>query len=223
MESMLENQGLVTGMKLDPCEFLARWEALPYLKNAELIEGTVYVTSTVGVIHACFHSSVIAWLSQYADATPGCETGNNVTYNMMGNVPQLDSFLRIKDEFGGTSRAGEFLEGAPEVTVEICTNSTGVEFGPKFALYQRAGVREYITFETRPKRIVWRMLVGGSYRQIQRDAAGILRSHCFPGLWLDTDAFWAGNGQRKQATLRAGIGSDEHRHFVEQLEKRIAK
>ena len=185
-------------MRLDLNEFLARWEALPELKNAELIEGIVYVTSVVGLTHARMNSSVVAWLGRYADATPGCEPGVNVTCIMLGQSPQPDSFLRIEEELGGSSRACEFLEGAPELAVGICETSTEVDFGPKLTLYQRAGVREYITFETLPRRIVWRILVDGSYQQIPPDAAGIIRSHCFPGLWLDTEALWAGDGKRLQ-------------------------
>jgi Uma2 family endonuclease len=216
----VDSPRLLNGMRLSASEFLARWEALPDLKDAELIEGIVYVSSPVGFTHGRFDASVSGLLSQYADETPGCEAANNATCNMLGNLPQPDSVLRIREEFGGSSRMGKvFLEGAPELAVEICTSSADLDFGPKLALYQRAGVREYITFETHPKRIVWRMLVGGSYKQIRPDAAGILRSHRFPGLWLDTAAFWAGDGKRKRDTLRAGIESDEHRAFVEQLAK----
>ena len=211
---------LLTGMRLDASEFLARWEALPDLKNVELIEGIVYVSSPVGFTHSDLDSSVIAFLRQYANGTPGCQSGNNGTWRMLGSLPQPDSFLRIKEEFGGSSRIGkEYLEGAPELATEICTTSARIDFGAKLALYQRAGVQEYITIETRPKRIVWRRLVKGSYRQIRPDTVGILRSHCFPGLWLDTDAIWADDGKRMEDTLRAGIESDEHRVFVEQLAK----
>ena len=212
---------LFTGMRLAACEFLARWEALPDLKNAELIEGIVYLSSPVGFTHGRIDTSVIVWLGQYADETTGCESANNATCKLLGNLPQPDAFLCVKEEFGGSSRVQkDFIEGAPELAVEICTTSAGIDFGPKLALYKRAGVREYITFETRSKRIVWRMLVDGSYHQIRPNAAGILRSHCFPGLWLDTAALWAGNGKRKRETLRAGLESDEHRVFVEQLARR---
>ena len=215
---IMEILPLLTGMRLDASEFLARWEALPDLKNAELIEGIVYVSSHVGLTHGCTDSSVIAWLRQYANGTKGCQSGNNGTCRLLGSLPQPDSFLRIKEAFGGSSRTGkEFLEGAPELAAEICATSARIDFGPKLALYQRAGVREYITFETLPKRIVWRKLVDGSYGQIPPDAAGIVRSECFPGLWLDTEAFWADDGKRMEATLRAGIKSREHREFVEQL------
>lgn len=38
---------LITGMKLELYEFLARWAALPGLKYAELIEAVVYLPSPI--------------------------------------------------------------------------------------------------------------------------------------------------------------------------------
>ena len=101
--------------------------------------------------------------------------------------------------------------------MEIClTSSTEVDFGPKRKLYQRAGVREYITIETFRKRIVWRVLVDGVY--MQREAPdGILRSEVFPGLWLDVAAFWAEDGAKMLAALHAGLSSEDHQKFVERL------
>jgi len=40
---------LVTGQRMNVAEFLSRWEDLPDLKNAELIDGVVYVPSPVSL------------------------------------------------------------------------------------------------------------------------------------------------------------------------------
>src|SRR5262249_11399211 len=74
--------------------------------------------------------------------------------------------------------------------VEACLISTEVDFGAKLRLYRRAGVREYVTVELTPTRIVWRILRGNSYYALEPDADGLFRSITFPGLWLDRDAFW---------------------------------
>ena len=44
-------QPLVSGEKLSREEFLRRWEALPGLKFAELLEGVVYLPSPLSVSH----------------------------------------------------------------------------------------------------------------------------------------------------------------------------
>ena len=217
----LTGNELTTGMKLTLEEFLSRWEAIPELKKAELINGVVYVPSPVGIDHWTKDTKLIGWLDRYAEETPGCEAGNNGTWVMLGQAPQPDSFLCILESHGGAwqDKAG-LSEGAPELAVEICVSSTGMEFGPKLALYQRAGVLEYITIESAAKRVVWRMLVDGRYEAIEPDADGVLKSRCFPGLWLDTGAYLSGDRKRISQTLRAGLATPEHDQFVKELARR---
>ena len=216
----LKDTDLITGMRLDLAEFLSRWEALPGLKNAELIEGVVYLSSPVSNEHCTLDNILSVWLGLYAEATCGCNAGNNGTCTMLGQSPQPDIFLRILEDYGGKSSVtGKLLGGAPELVVEICVNSEELDFGPKLALYQRAGVQEYITVEPNLPRIVWRVLVDGCYQAIQADSKGILRSQCFPGLWLNTEAFWAGDRGRIRKTLNAGLKSAAHREFAAQLKR----
>src|SRR5712672_2291002 len=169
---------LVTGQRMTVIEFLRRWEELPDLKRAELIDGIVFVPPPVDLEQGSRSARIIWWLAQYAYATPGCKSGNNSTWLMLDSAPQPDSYLRILPASGGQSRdEGKYSAGAPELAVEICLTSTEVDFGPKLALYQRAGVREYITIQLFRKRIVWRILKDGVYHSQSAPADGILRSH----------------------------------------------
>ena len=209
---------LITGERMSREEFLQRWDALPGLKNAELIEGTVYVSSPVSIDHGRLDAQLGAWLTNYSWATPGCQSGHNATWIIQGSAPQPDVYLAILPDWGGQSTAdGPYWSGAPELAVEICVTSTEVDFGPKLALYQRAGVREYITVESFTKRIAWRVLEEGSYRTLAIEPDGSLRSRTFPGLWLQPSAFWAGDGAAMNAFLQQGLGSDDHAAFVRQL------
>ena len=199
-------------------EFLQRWEGSPNLKNAELIDGIVYIPWPVTLAHATLYMGVIFWLGSYRQATQGCQAAKNCTWFMLDSVPQPDMFLRILLSHGGQSgNRGPYASGAPELAVEICQTSTEVDFGPKLALYQRAGVREYITVETLGRRIAWRVLDNGGYVTQQAGADGILRSQIFPGLWLDVAAFWADDGAKMLAALNAGLASEDHQRFVERL------
>jgi Uma2 family endonuclease len=209
---------LVTGNRLGLDEFLSVWEELPELKNAELIDGVVYVSSPVSREHGSLDGRVALWLGYYAQATPGSECALNSTWLMLGNAPQPDSCLRILPSHGGQSgNEKKFATGAPELAVEICVTSTDYDFGPKLRLYERAGVREYITIETFRERIVWRVLTDGKYAFQLTSDDGILRSEVFPGLWLDVAALWAGDGPKMLAALNAGLATEEHRRFAEHL------
>jgi Uma2 family endonuclease len=218
MPSQVVTPGLASGQRLTVEEFLRRWEELSELKNAELIDGVVYLPSPVSREHGRRHARAIWWLTHYEDATPGCECGDNSTWLMTGSAPQPDAYLRILPSQGGQSRDERtYGAGAPELVVEISVTSTDVDFGSKLTLYQKAGVREYITIETLIPRITWRVLDDGVYRALPAPADGILRSQIFPGLWLDETAFWADDGARMLATLGAGLASDDHRRFIERL------
>jgi Uma2 family endonuclease len=210
--------GLITGERMDVDEFLRRWEKLPYLKNAELIDGVVYVPSPVSREHGSLDRRIAWWLMHYADATPGCMGGNNSTWLMSGSAPQPDAYLRISPSRGGQSGdEALYCTGAPELAVEICVTSTEVDFGPKLKLYERAGVREYVTIELFGQRIVWRLIENGVYVPQELPQDSILRSQVFPGLWLDVAAFWDDDGTKMLAALNAGLALDDHQRFVERL------
>jgi len=218
LSTVVRPPGLVTGERLTVEEFLRRWEELPDLKNAELIDGVVYVPSPVSLDHGSFDILIHMWLAYYAQATPGCKGGSNSTWLMSGSAPQPDAYLRILPSHGGQSgNEGSLGAGAPELAVEICVTSAEIDFGPKLALYERAGVREYITVEALGRRMVWRVLENGAYVAQTLPPDGIVRSQIFPGLWLDVAAFWADDGAKMLAVLNAGLAAEDHRKFVERL------
>lgn len=101
--------------------------------------------------------------------------------------------------------------------MEISGSSIEIDLGPKLELYQRAGVREYITVEIPANRITWRMLEGGSYAIQHLAQDGILRSKIFPGLWLDVAGFCADDSAKVNEALNAGLDSEEHQRFVGRL------
>ncbi len=196
---------LITGMRLSPEAFLDTLEGIPDLKHAELIDGVVYVASPISVEHGRPQHLIAGLFFNYAVRT-GAEAGQDVTWAMLGSIPQPDVFLRKRT--GGLSRVGKkYFEGAPELAVEICVTSTEYDFGPKLALYQRAGVEEYITVETLTSTITWRRLTEAGYVALPSPEDGIYRSFAFPGLWFDTAAFWAEDGAGMLAALEQGLAA----------------
>src|SRR3954468_17865156 len=88
---------LENGDRLSRDEFERRYEAMPGLKKAELIEGVVYMPSPVRIRrHARPHSHVITWMGIYEAATPGVIIGDNATARLdQDNEPQPDGLLMI--------------------------------------------------------------------------------------------------------------------------------
>lgn len=205
-------------------EFLERWERMPELKNAELIDGVVYMPSPVSLIHATFDARFALLLSSYALRTPGCQSLANATWMMLESAPQPDMALRILPEYGGrTGQRDKFAAGAPEMAVEVTLSTRSYDLGPKLALYQRAGVQEYVAALLEEQRLEWRVLEGANYRLLPPDPDGIFRSRVFPGLWLDHGAFWSQDDTALVAVLERGLRTEDHALFVDALERHRAE
>ena len=49
---------------------------------------------------------------------------------------------------------------------------------------------------------------------------GCIQSEVFPGLWLDVSAMLRGDGPQVMRLLEAGLATNEHQRFVDQLSAR---
>jgi hypothetical protein len=80
---------LENGDRLTRAEFERRYETMPHLKKAELIEAVVHVPSPVRQQwHGRPHGHLITWLGQYEAGTPGVEMGDNSTVRLdLDNEP----------------------------------------------------------------------------------------------------------------------------------------
>src|SRR2546426_6181047 len=108
------------GDRLSREEFLERWEQMPELKNAELIDGVVYMPSPVSVHHSRFDGRSHFILGYYADQTPGCECLVNATWLMLESAPQPDAALYILPEYGGRTKEGDHPPArAPPVAILV--------------------------------------------------------------------------------------------------------
>jgi len=211
---------LESGDRLTAREFERRYEAMPHIKKAELIEGVVHMSSLVRVGHAVPHSTVLTWLGVYCSATPGVQLADNATLRLdPDNVVQPDALLRLEPAQGGRSQvtADNYYAGAPELIAEIATSSAAYDLHEKRLIYRRNGVQEYIVWQTLENRLNWWQLVEGEYVEIAADADGLLRSRVFPGLWLDPQALLAGKLQTALGQLQVGLATAEHDQFARDL------
>ncbi len=216
---------LAAGDRLSRAEFERRYSAMPNLKKAELIEGRVFMPSPVSTDHASPHFDLITWLGIYKSATPGTQGGDNATLRLdMDNEPQPDAFLRILPENGGQSRAVEgYVEGAPELVVEVAASSASYDLHDKLHVYRRNGVLEYLVWRVWDRAIDWFVLEEGEYQPLAAGEDGITRSRAFGGLWLDAPALLAGDSARVLAVVQEGIKSQAHAEFAQRIRSGAAK
>ncbi|MBK4732722.1 Uma2 family endonuclease [Oxynema sp. CENA135] len=214
---------LENGDLLSRREFERRYRAMPSVKKAELIEGIVYMASPLRFeAHAEPHANIIGWLWNYKMATPGVRLGDNPSVRLdLDNEPQPDAVLLIDRPSGGQSSLGEegYIEGAPELIVEIAASTASIDLRDKKRVYRRNRVREYLVWQVMDRKFDWFALEGEEYISRVPDRDGIVRSGVFPGLWLAVPQLLAGEMGALMATLQAGLASPAHRAFVQQLER----
>ena len=216
---------LIHGDHLTRAEFERRYTAQPHIKKAELIEGVVYMPSPVHLEkHSKPHSRIILFLGNYAAATPGTDFGDNATVRLdRENEVQPDAFLRIHEAVGGQSQGDEddFLEGAPELIVEVAASSASYDLHEKLRVYRRNGVQEYLVLLAYEQETRWFQLVEGEYKLMLPEQDGILRSQIFPGLHFHSDQFWADDLAGLLKVLQVGLATSEHQDFVSHLQARL--
>ncbi len=213
---------LENGDKLTRYEFERRYNATPNLKKAELIEGIVYIMPAALRFrsHGQPHGWILTWLGTYEVATSGVSLGVEPTVRLdLDNEPQPDAVLLIDPKAGGQAKLSEddYIEGAPELIVEIAASSVAIDLHAKKQAYRRNGVKEYIVWQVLDEKLSWFYLEQGEYLELATDSNGILRSRVFPGLWLAVAELLAGNMQSVLTILQTGLQSPEHAEFVQQL------
>ncbi len=210
---------LESGDKLTRAEFERRYRGMPDLKKAELIEGIVYMASPLRFkSHGKPHGYIMTWLGYYEAATPGVEFGDNATVILdADNEAQPDALLRI--ETGGESIINEddYIEGAPELIVEIAASTASYDLHDKKNVYRRSGVKEYLVWRVYDRDFDWFRWQEGEYIKLSPETDGIFRSEVFSGLWLDKSALLAGNLAKVLEVLQQGLSTAEHQTFVEKL------
>ncbi len=215
---------LVHGERLDADEFLRRYENMPDLKKAELIDNIVYLMSSPVSLnrHGVPHAHLLTWANTFAINTPHIIAADNATVRMNeDNAPQPDVLMFIEPAAGGQSASGEkdYLYGAPEFAAEISHTTVHFDKEEKREVFERAGVLSYLIWDTENSRIDWleRQSAKDKFTALTTED-NIYQSAVFPGLWLNAQAMLEGRYQEVVATLQKGLDSAGHADFVARLE-----
>ena len=214
---------LENGDRLTQKEFHRRYEAMPEDVKAELIKGVVYMSSPVRVKkHGKPHGRMMSFLGIYQFSTESVDLLDNITYIANEKYePQPDAVLRIEENKDGNSWVNEndYLEGSPELVVEIASSSSSYDLHDKLELYEQKGIQEYIVWRVLDNQIDWFGLENGKYKKFTADKGGIIESDVFPGLRLNVEALLNDDLQKVSADLQKGLKSKKYKDFVEQLSK----
>jgi Uma2 family endonuclease len=210
---------LENGDRLSSVEFERRTATIPEQIKTELIDGVVYMAAALRYEgHGLPHSHIMTWLGLYMAYTPGVELADNTTVRLdLDNQPRPSALLRIKQ--GGQSKMSrdDYIEGSPELIVEIAASSASYDLYDKCQVYCRHGVKEYIVWQVYDKKIDWFYLSEGKYLTLEPNPSGLLESQVFPGLVLAVNALLAYDLAEVLAILQQHLNTDEHRAFLQTL------
>ena len=200
---------LESGDHLTREEFHRRYSTRPDIKKAELVEGVVFVSSRVRFrLHAQKHGLIAGWLMAYTALAPGTRFGDNATVLLDGrNEYQPDAILWREGAAGAHLTEGDYVEGAPQLVVEVAASSASYDLHEKKEAYRRNGVLEYVVWRVLDEVVDWFELRDGTYVRREPDAQGILGSVHFGGLRLHVPSLLAGDAAGVLAALGLGRAS----------------
>ena len=165
------------------------------------------------------HGLLITWLGTYRAFTPKIVLGDSPTVRLdPDNEPQPDAVLFIPGR-QATIGVDDYIEGAPELVVEIAASSAAIDLYDKKRAYRRNGVQEYLVWRTLEGQFDWFKLQADEYVPLSPDEQGVIRSQVFPGLWLAVAALLAGDMTVVLSTLQAGLASLDYQEFKQTLQE----
>jgi hypothetical protein len=212
---------LEPGDQLTRDEFERRYDAMPHLKKAELLEGFVHIPSPVRwKTHAVPHAHVVGWLGVYRTSTPGVRVGDNASVRLdMDSEPQPDAALIIEPSRGGRVpiSSDDYVVGGPELVAEVAASSVSIDLTTKLRIYRRNQIQEYLVWRVLEQSFDWFVLRNSQYERLSINADGFYQSEVFPGLWLDAAALTRFDPAAVLQGLQKGLASPEHAAFVARL------
>ena len=182
---------LRTGVRMSLDEFLALGETDERL---ELIDGVLYIMPTGTKDHQFLMGQLYLFFALYLDRfpQPPAEVYQDLTTILSVELqrvvdPDLVVILSGRDDVGGAI----YVEGVPDLVVEILSSDRSHDLVFKRRIYAEAGVREYWIFDPANDTVTTLELRDGEYVQRAALAAGdTLTTPLLPGLAIPlTDVF----------------------------------
>jgi Uma2 family endonuclease len=163
---------LHSGDRLNRAAFHAIYRERDDLTKAELVQGVVYLPSPAGFEgHAKPQALIGLWLGSYAARHDELDSGVEATVLLDGDTEVQPDGLLFRRGAAGTATISreDFIEGAPELIVEVASSSASYDLHDKKEAYLAAGVGECsrvcnsrVSASIRERH--WMATAGGCYR-----------------------------------------------------------
>jgi Uma2 family endonuclease len=196
---------LESGDRLTRKEFHRRYSTRPDIKKAELVLGVVYVAARVSFGgHGEPHGLIGAWLGVFAAKTPGLRVAVSATVFLGPDSEVQPDVLALWDPphgDGARLTSDGYVEGPPQIVVEVAASSASYDLHDKMEAYRRAGVPEYIVWRVIDEQLDWFHLQNGQYFRLEPNEQGVIESRVLPELRLPVDRLLAGDAAAVLAAI----------------------
>ena len=143
------------------------------------------------------------WLGTYCVRDPELILEDNATVFLDDRSEvQPDAFIWRPEPGGPRVTDDDYVEGAPQLVVEVAASSASYDLHDKLEAYRRNGVREYIVWRVLDDAVDWFRLREGEYVRLEPDAEDVIESEQYPGLRLHIPSLLAGDRAAVLAWLR---------------------
>lgn len=157
------------------------------------------------VQHGQPQAAINAWLGFYAAHTSGVHCGGSSTLKIdESNEYEPDGML-FYDKGQVVIAEDGYLQGVPELVVEVAASTVAIDSTVKFEVYESKGVKEYLLWNTVATEITWYHRSKEKFVPLKADREGILKSKAFPGLWLNVAAMLGFDQKAVLKTLQLGM------------------
>jgi Uma2 family endonuclease len=160
----------------------------------EIINGELYVTPAPSRNHQWLVGQLYRLIDDAARAADAGETYMAPVDVRLSpyDVVQPDIIFIARDRLEMWTE-GQYVDGAPDIVVEIVSPSSKViDLVRKAALYATSGVAEYWTVDPGKEWLSINVLRDGRYEAVALDADGRLRSVVLAGATIEPDALFVG-------------------------------
>lgn len=109
--------------------------------------------------------------------------------------------------------------GPPNFILEIFSQHEVRDFQYRKALFETAGVQEYLVMDENLSTIQWNRLRNGKYGLLKPDKKGVFKSEHLPGLWIPFEALKTRNFWNIMAAIDQGVTRKEHLVMMQSIWK----
>lgn len=108
----------------------------------------------------------------------------------------------------------QYFNGPPNFIFDVYRDDQRSEIEGRKAAFEKAGVIEYVLWNTTTKEPAWLRLADGRLLEVPLLAGVTIESTALPGLRFPVDAFRQRDWRRIQAAISDGITRPAHRDFM---------